>query len=224
MTPVTQERETNVRAIGKSDGALRKAILATRREHGDTKAKFLASTYFEQSLSASDVSRLLAAETAASKRLLEHMRSAGTETDAELIADTIEGETSLHDAISAVLDRIDLKEAAAAGLKAKIAEFSDRLASIAKAIEMDRSAIEQAMLATEQDSMVLPTATLFVSRRKPGIVVLNEADIPSEFFEAPTIPPPKLNKKDLAAALAAGRTIPGATLDNGTASLTVRRK
>lgn len=171
-----------------------------------------------------DPTRLLAIQTEAVKRLLSHLRAEGHDADQELIADTIEGETSLHDAIGAVFDRIDLREAVALGLEAKIEQFKDRLAATEKAIAFDRAAIEQAMISAEQDSIMLPTATVFVSKRKRGLVVENEADIPSEFFVTPETPAPRLDKKALAAAISAGRTIPGASLDNGSVSLSVRRK
>ncbi len=144
--------------------------------------------------------------------------------DPELVANTIEGETSFHEAVNAVLDRIDLKEVVVAGLKVKIAEFGDRLAATEKAIEFDRAAIEQALIAAEQEKIALPTATVFLSKRKPSLVVENEADIPSEFFVAPEPPAPRLDKKALTEAISGGRQIPGATLSNGTVSLSVRRK
>ena len=171
-----------------------------------------------------DPTRALAIETEAVKRLLSHLRTEGYEADLTLVSDAIEGETSLHEAINGVIERIDLREAVAFGLKAKIAEFSDRLAATEKAIEYDRAAVEQAMISAEQDKIVLPTATVFVSKRKPGLIVENEADIPSEFFVTPEPPAPRLDKKALAAAISAGRTIPGASLDNGSISLSIRRK
>lgn len=171
-----------------------------------------------------DATRTLAIQAEAAKRLVSHLRADGHNGDAELVADTIEGETSLHDAIGAVLDRIDLKEVVAIGLKSKIAEFSDRLSATERAIEYDRAAVEQAMITAEQDKLLLPTATIFLSKRKPGLIVENEADIPSEFFVVAEPPAPRLDKKALAAAISAGRAVAGASLDNGTISLSIRRK
>lgn len=170
-----------------------------------------------------DPSRRLQIEAEAAKKLLAHLRDQGHGDDAELLADAVEGETSLHESISAVIDRIDEKEVARLGLEAKIAAFQERHASLKKSIEFDRAAVEQAMIATDQPKILLPTATVYIARRKPALIVENEADIPSEFFTPQETPAPKLDKRALAAALAEGRSIPGATLDNGTVSLTVRR-
>lgn len=171
-----------------------------------------------------DVSRKIAIETEAAKRLLSHLRDEGQEGDAELAADTIEGQTSLHEAIAAAIDQIDNCEVLVVGLKAKEEAFSDRRKNIERRAETLRAAIEQAMIATEQDKLPLPTATVFISSRKPGLMVENEAEIPSEFFAEQERPAPKLDKRALAAALAEGREVPGASLDNGTVSLSIRRK
>jgi hypothetical protein len=91
-----------------------------------------------------------------------------------------------------------------------------------------------------------PTATLTLRTLPPDIVVLQESDIPSEFFVAQPPPPPKLDKAALRNALRARQAqieavanfadpearqralapfpaIPGATLNNGSLSLQIRR-
>jgi hypothetical protein len=80
-----------------------------------------------------------------------------------------------------------------------------------------------AMMIADLPSLLLPTATLSISKRKPGVIVNNEAEIPSRFWVLPE-PTPKLDKRALAEALAANENVPGASLDNGSVSLTVRRK
>jgi hypothetical protein len=90
-------------------------------------------------------------------------------------------------------------------------------------IERLRAAIERAIVMSEMPTpLKLPAATVSVAKRKPGVVIDNEAEIPSRFFVEPPPPAPKLDKKALAAALAEG-AIPGAHLDNGSMSLTIRR-
>lgn len=74
--------------------------------------------------------------------------------------------------------------------------------------------------------MKLPTATLTLSTRAPGLIVTDEADIPAKYWVEQPRPAPKLDKKALTADLREENAapIPGATLDNGSFSLTVRRK
>jgi len=171
-----------------------------------------------------DVAFQLRKEAEAAKNLLSMLRAEGEADDAEIVETAIEGETNLVEAIASAIDRIDEEEIVIAGGEAKIADIEARVAAKKHRVEMLRAAIEQAMLISERDNINLPTATVFVSKRAPGLVVENEADIPSDFFKAPETPAPKLDKKALAAALKDGRNIPGARLDNGTVSLSIRRK
>jgi hypothetical protein len=83
--------------------------------------------------------------------------------------------------------------------------------------------MEQAMIITEQEKFNLPTATIFLTKRKPNIVIDSEAEIPAAFWTIPKVEP-KLDKKALKEALEADEEIPGAHLDNGSISLSIRRK
>lgn len=171
----------------------------------------------------SEAEHSLRRETDAARDLLAVLRDQGAAGDDELVADAIEGETHLLEAIAAALDEIDEAEVLILGGKAKIDQIGARVSMEEKRVERLRAAIERAMVAVDQSTVRLPTATLSISRRKPGVIVDNEADIPARFFTQPPAPPPKLDKKALAEALAS-EAVPGARLDNGSVNLTVRRK
>lgn len=164
--------------------------------------------------------------TEAAKALLVDLRNQGADDDAELVADTIEGETNLMEAIEEAIAELDECDVLVTGLKSKEAEFEARRKSVEKRAERIRALIEQAMLQTDQKSMKLPTATLSLSQRAPGLIVTDEADIPAKYWVEQPRPAPKLDKKALTADLREENAapIPGATLDNGSFSLTVRRK
>ncbi|MBY5465245.1 siphovirus Gp157 family protein [Rhizobium leguminosarum] len=165
----------------------------------------------------------LARQAEAAKRLMSNLRSQGVDDDQELVSDTIEGETSLIEAIEAALAEIDECDIHVAGLKAKEAEFAARRRRLEERAERIKATIEQAMIATDQESFRLPTATLTLAKRAASLIVTNEADIPTRFWIEQERPAPKLDKKALRAALDK-EPIPGATLDNGSRSLSVRRK
>lgn len=162
------------------------------------------------------------AETA--KKLLGSLKEQGEADDAELVADTIEGETGLVEAIDAALAEIDECEILITGLKAKEEAFAERRRREEAKAERIKALIEQAMMTTEQMSLKLPSATLTLTQRAPGLIVSNEADIPTRFWIEQERPAPKLDRKALTAALRAKEAIPGANLDNGTVALSVRRK
>lgn len=172
---------------------------------------------------ANEVEFSLRRQAEAAKGLLAGLRDQG-EDDADLIADTIEGETDLLEAIDAALSEMDECEVLITGLKAKEAEFSDRRKKIEDRVDRIKAIVEQAMISTEQLSLRRPTATLTIAKRAPGLIVTNEADIPTKYWIPQERPAPKLDKKAVLAALKEQQAIPGATLDNGSLSLSIRRK
>lgn len=161
-------------------------------------------------------------QTEAARDLVFALRSQGEE-DAVLEADAVEGETGLHEAIFAALDEIDECDMIEAGCAAKVAELESRKVSAQLRRDRIRASIERAMVTLDLPTMRLATATLSLGKRAAQPVIDNEAEIPSRFFTVPETPAPKLDKKALTAALAEG-AIAGAHLDNGSVSLSIRRK
>lgn len=190
-------------------------------------------------------------QTEAVKQLRADLATLGAGDDEELALDAIEGETSFLEAISAVLHSIDDDDVLLKGIKARKEELTERERRIKAGIERKRALIERAMTIAETPKLTLPIATLSLARRPPSLVVTSEPDIPAAYWRQPEAPPPELDKaalterlraragaieaagkiedaderrKSVAAADAAYPPIPGAELDNGSCSLTVRRK
>lgn len=163
-------------------------------------------------------------EMEAVKTLLSGLREMGVEDDAELVADSIEGETNLKEAVAWALDQIDEGDVLVIGLKAKEGAFAERRHRIEERNERLRALIEQALVLAEGEALRLPVATLSLTKVKPAPVIDDEAAIPSEFFTPVPQPAPKLDKDALRAALDAGRDVPGARLSNGGFRLAIRRK
>lgn len=173
---------------------------------------------------APNAERLMHIQTEAAKKLLSSLQEQGADGDADIIASAIEGETDLQEAIEAALSEIDEGEILIVGLEEKIKAFDARRKAQKDRVERIRALIEQALLATDQVSLRLPSATLSLTKRAASVVITNEADIPAKFWIPQERPAPKLDKKALAEALKAKEKVPGATLDNGTFSLSVRRR
>lgn len=172
----------------------------------------------------STAEHMIARNTEAAKKLLANIRASGDGDDAELIADTIEGETDLLETIAGALDEIDEGEIIITGGEAKIEQIQGRVSATKKRNDRIRAAIEQAMIATDQTTLRLPTATITLSKRAPGLIITNEADIPADYWVEQERPAPKLDKKSLLSDLKDKKSVSGATLDNGSYSLTLRRK
>lgn len=141
--------------------------------------------------------------------------------DSDLLLDTIEGETSLFEAVELVLKSMDEDQIMLDGINERIDELSIRKARYKARIELKRAIMEQALAIAEQKTITLPVATITLSDRKQVCIIADEAAIPSDYWKRGD---PKLDKAALKQALDDGKTIPGAHLDNGPQSITIRRK
>lgn len=158
-------------------------------------------------------------EAAAAKGLIESLR-AESGTDDELLLDMVEGETSLFEAIDALLLRMVESKGLAEGVSAAIQEMEARKRRFEARYASDKTIIEQALMIAEIEAKVeRPLATLTLARRAPKVEIQTEADIPAEFWKTGD---PTLDKKALLAALKDGTPVPGACLSNAAPSLTAR--
>ena len=139
--------------------------------------------------------------------------------DPDCIADMIQGETNLHEAIGVVMDGITEDEIMLAGLSGMIQQYAERKARIQARIDRRRVAIERAMAVGELTKLELPHATLSLRAVPPKLEVVSEEMLPTKYFEQV----PKLRKAELWADVKAGESIPGARLTNGSTTLAIRR-
>jgi sugar-specific transcriptional regulator TrmB len=149
--------------------------------------------------------------------------------DPSIAIDAIESETDLLETIEKAIDEIDAVEVLIKGLAEKIKEFGERKTILVNRVNRVRALVEQAMVICDQYKITLPTATLSLRKNPPGLVILDEAVIPAKYFAKQPRPAPKLDKAALKAALTSddvseAETIIGAEMDNGSVSLTIRRK
>lgn len=140
--------------------------------------------------------------------------------DEETVRDTIEGETSLHEAIAAALADINEDEMLVAGIAEMVKTLGARKGRLEDRIEFRKAAIQKAMEIGEIKTLPTPSGTLSLRAVPRGMDVSDESLIPFEFY----IPQPaKLDRKRLKDELKAGKEIPGCLLDNGGLTLSIRR-
>ncbi len=138
--------------------------------------------------------------------------------DDVLRADMIEGSSDLHEVLALLLDRMRESEALAEAITARIKSMQERRARIEGREVSLRALMFSLMEAADLRKVELPEATLSFRNTPPKLVVVDEAKIPSMFFEQK----PVLDKVHLKSALASGNLIEGASLSNGGVSLVVR--
>jgi hypothetical protein len=140
--------------------------------------------------------------------------------DEDAIDLSVASETNFAECVSAVLAGITEDEVMIAGLNTVIAGMVERKVRLSERIERRRKAIERAMLAGDVHRLEVATATLSLRRVPPGLDITDEGSIPESYWKPQ---PPKLDRTLLKDAIKSGQSIPGARLDNGSVTLSMRR-
>ncbi len=153
--------------------------------------------------------------------LRERLQAEYPAIDDETLRDTLEGISSLPEALGAItrsyLD--DLTLASALGLR--IEDMQARLKRIEQRADRKRGLLCYIMERADIKKLEQPDFTASLRAVPPGLVVADETLIPSDYWKPQ---PPKLDKRGLLAALNARQTVAGAHLGNGGTTLSVRTK
>lgn len=140
--------------------------------------------------------------------------------DADLLADTLEGETNLNDILSKLVDFVRDAETMADAVKARKDEIAERQKRFERQSESGRKIIQQLMESAHQTKIVLPEATLSITAAREKAEITNVDELPQGFFRTERKP----LSKEILAALKAGEKIPGAELVIGDSGLAIRTK
>ena len=153
--------------------------------------------------------------------LRERLQRDYEDLDIETIRDTLEGITSLHELIAAVIRSALLDEALQQGLKIRMNDMKERMARLAQRSSKKRQLALEAMCEAELKKLEQSDFTASARSGTPSIVITSEDQIPEDFW----IPQPaKLDRQALLATMKAGQTINGAALSNPEPTISVRTK
>ena len=152
-------------------------------------------------------------------KLLTAQIAALSGDDPDFIRDTIEGETNLHEIMSALVADEAQDKAQIEGIDILLNKLEDRKKRFKARIEMRRSLLGLGMEVAGLPKLETPAGTISLAKVPPSVITQDESLIPSEFWAAQ---PPKLDRKALAEALKGGKQIPGATLSNGGQTVKIR--
>lgn len=140
--------------------------------------------------------------------------------DEQLKLSTLEGETELNELVSMLLAENEDDDGNIGQVKAQIEVRRERVARFERRIEARKNAIVSLMDTAQLTKLALPEATVSLRTLGPRPKVSIEEAVPDEFCKF-------VRKPDMEAIKAAfdrGEQIPGVTITNGGASLSVRRK
>jgi len=151
--------------------------------------------------------------------LREQLQAEYRDADEEAIRGTLEGLSSLPEALAAVI-RAYLEDIAfAAALGTRINDMQNRLGRVERRAEKRRAVIAAVMERAEIRKLSEPDFTASLRAVPAGLVIEDEESIPSSYWKPQ---PPKLDRRGLLAALTSGQAVTGAHLGNGGVTLVVR--
>jgi hypothetical protein len=153
--------------------------------------------------------------------LRELLKAEFREADEEALRDTLDELRSVPELLAAVLRSylVDLAFAAALGIR--IDDMHKRLSRIEQRADRKRELVTEAMVWAEIKKLIEPDFTASLRAVPAFLSVLDEKQIPADFWEPQ---PPKLDKLKLSAALNAGAAVPGAVLGKPEINLSVRTR
>ena len=137
--------------------------------------------------------------------------------DEVLRADTIEGETDLHEFVSAMVRKIGATQAIAEGTAAYIEELRERKARMERREYALRTLIHQVMDTAGLPKIERPEATVSIRKGQPKVVIVEEGLIPTDFIRVKTEP----DKTKIRAAMMAHEKVPGCELSNSEPTLAI---
>ena len=139
--------------------------------------------------------------------------------DEQTLRDTLEGATDLKEALAALVRSALEDEALCGGLSALLDTMKQRLDRLETRASTKRRTVLETMERTGYTSFVEPDFTVGLRKAPASVLIMAEDQIPPQFL----VPqPPRIDRRGILAALAAGADVPGAQLSHARNSLSVR--
>lgn len=138
--------------------------------------------------------------------------------DEELLKDTLEGNTRLHEIMEKFLSAMRENETLAEAVSQRVGKLRERQTRLTHRAQFYRTLMYRLLERTGVKSISLPEAKISVVNSPDKVIVTDESAIPDAFCRITKEP----NKTAIKNALKSGTIIPGATLSNGGTTIQVR--
>jgi hypothetical protein len=155
------------------------------------------------------------------RAIRDRIRADDPQIDEQILADTVEGLTDLHEIVAAIVRSALADEALATGLKVRIAEMQERLDCLQDRAAKRRKIAKDVMVELDLKKITAPDFTISIRPGLPHLLVLDEAAVPSMYWEPRD---PRLDRQGLLNDLKDGADITGVALSNPEPVLSVRTK
>jgi hypothetical protein len=151
----------------------------------------------------------------------DRLRAEDPQIDEQTLADTVEGLTDLDEIVTAIIRSALTDEALVTGLKCRIADMQGRLDRLQDRASKRRQIAKDVMVELDLKKITAPDFTVSIRPGTPALLVLDEAAVPSIYWEPRE---PRLNRQELLSELKEGAEIEGVVLSNPEPVLSVRTK
>lgn len=140
--------------------------------------------------------------------------------DDDLRADMLEGSTDIAPLVSRMVRMMNERKALAEGLSGYIGDLQERKARELRGADGLKALLKSLMLAADLPKLILPEATVSITKPRVTVEITDEAALPQGFVKIERT----AKKSEIKAALEAGDEIPGARLGLSDEGLMVRTK
>lgn len=141
--------------------------------------------------------------------------------DAETLADTLEGETNLHEMVAAIARSALEDEAMVDCLVKRLDDMKARRDRLQLRADRKRALVLRVMSEARLTKLVVPDFTLSVRSGSPSLEVVVEALVPDAYWKPQ---PPKLDRQSLITDLKRGVAIDGVRLSPAHPHLAIRTR
>jgi len=151
----------------------------------------------------------------------DRLRAEDPQIDEQTLVDTVEGLTDLHEIIAAIVRAALADEALATGLKSRAGEMEERLNRLQDRAAKRRQIVKEVMFELDIKKITAPDFTVSIRPGMPALLVLNEAVVPSIYWQPSA---PRLDRQGLLSELKGGAEIDGVALSDPEPILSVRTR
>lgn len=154
------------------------------------------------------------------QRLRAELLGAHPDLDAATLADTLEGATEITETVSRYIRDAIEDETLAKALGDRLDEMGERRSRFADRAARRRAIAQALMASVGMDKLQQPDFTAGIRNVPPKVVETDPALIPDKFWKITR----SLDKVALKDALTSGDAVPGASLSNGSQTLSIRTR
>lgn len=168
-------------------------------------------------MNTSEIKHDIASQAILARAILQKIAETSDEETTQIVIDS---ETTLIEAITSALDRIDALEAHSEALAQRIKTMQQRKAYFADSVEALRASIRVAMETCDAKKIEIAEATVYLRSAPDRVEIIDATRIPAKYMRQPD---PVVDRTSLTKDMRLGVVVPGAQIQSGGNTIAIRR-